>query len=37
MDAAKSESEKLGINLACLMDDGYKHNALFYATQIKDE
>lgn len=37
IEAVKSEQSKLGIKYCFLIDDAYKHNAIFYATQIKDE
>jgi hypothetical protein len=33
----KTEQAKIGINIKFLMDEQFKHNAVFYASQIKDE
>ena len=33
----KAEQEKIGISVAFLYDENYRHNAIFYATLIKDE
>jgi hypothetical protein len=37
IEGAKAEQAKLGINLKCLQDEGYKQNAMFNAVQVKDE
>ena len=37
IEQLKAEQAKMGINVAFLVDDGYKHNAIFYAAQIKDD
>ncbi len=35
--AIQAEQEKLGIHIPYLIDENYKHNAIFYALLIKDE
>lgn len=37
LPAIKKEQEKVGIPISYLIDDKSKHNAIFYATLIKDE
>lgn len=36
LEAVKKEQEKLGINVSYMIDD-MKHNAAFFAVQIKNE
>ncbi len=33
----KADQEKIGLNLALVSDENYRHNGIFYATLIKDE
>ena len=37
VEVLKEEQQKIGINIATLLDEGYKHNAIFYGCQVKDE
>jgi hypothetical protein len=37
LDAVKAEQEKLGINITFLVEENYRHNAIYNATLIKDE
>ena len=37
VEAVKAEQEKLGINVAYLVEDNYRHNAIYNAALVKDE